>query len=71
MLYSVDRFEGDVAVLIDEDKNTINVIRTQLPAEVKAGDMVRLSDDGYISMPDVTEERRQRILRLQQRLRQG
>ncbi len=69
MLYSIDRLEGDLAVLIDEDENTVTLPRTQLPADVKAGDMLRLTDGEYTIDAEAARARRERILRLQQKLR--
>lgn len=69
MLYSIDRFEGDVAVLIDEEKVGHNILRAQLPADVKAGDMLRLENGQYIPDDDAARARREQILRLQNKLR--
>ncbi len=69
MLYSIDRFEGDVAVLIDEEKVAHNISRAQLPVDVKAGDMLRLENGQYIPDDDAARARREQILRLQNKLR--
>ncbi len=69
MLYSIDRFENDIAVLIDEEKVSHNVLRTQLPAEAKAGDMCRFEDGQYCLDDDAARARREQILRLQNKLR--
>ena len=68
MLYSVDRFEGDVAVLVDEDGNSLNVPRATLPAGVKSGDMLRRQADGFALDTDAAAARRARVLELQNRL---
>jgi len=36
----VDRFEGDFAVCENENKEMINVCRSELPADVKEGDVL-------------------------------
>ena len=66
MLYSVDRFEGDLAVLVDEDGNSRDVPRHRLPAGAKEG----LEADGSFT-PDeeAAARRRARVLALQNRLR--
>ncbi len=69
MLYSIDRFEGDIAVLIDEEKVAHTVPRAQLPADAKAGEMLRLENGQYIPDDDAARARREQILRLQQKLR--
>ena len=70
MLYSVDRFEGDLAVLVDEDGNSRDVPRHRLPAGAKEGAMVRLEAGGSFT-PDeeAAARRRARVLALQNRLR--
>ena len=69
MLYSVDRFEGEYAVLVGEDKTSHSVLRTRLPDSANEGDMVRLTDGEYRLDDAAAEERRERILRLQKKLR--
>lgn len=69
MLYSIDRFEGDIAVLIDEEKVAHNIARTELPADAKAGDMLRLENGQYIPDDDAACARREQILHLQNKLR--
>ena len=68
MLYSLDRFEGNWAVLVDEDGESRDVPRTQLPQEAAEGDMLRERDGVFISDEDVTAARRAEILRLQEKL---
>ncbi len=70
MHYSIDRFEGDVAVLIDEQETVCNVPCTQLPDGAKAGDMLRFEDGRYLPDDEATRARREQILRLQNKLRQ-
>ncbi len=71
MLYSVDRFEGDIAVLIDENETSHCVARAQLPVSAKAGDMLRFEDGLYHLDDDAARVRREQILRLQNKLRRG
>ena len=68
MLYSLDRFEGNWAVLVDEDGESRDVPRTQLPQEAAEGAMLRERDGVFISDEDVTAARRAEILRLQEKL---
>jgi len=40
---TIDRFEGDVAVLlVGEEETVVNVHRSDLPPEVRQGDVLRL-----------------------------
>ena len=69
MLYSIDRFEGDVAVLVDEQACAHDVPRSLLPMGAKVGDMLRLKDGQYLCDDDAARARREQILRLQNKLR--
>ena len=69
MLYSIDRFEGDIAVLINEEETAHTVARAELPADVKVGDMLRVENGQYIPDDDAARARREQILRLQNKLR--
>ena len=69
MLYSIDRFEGDVAVLVDENENTVNVARSLLPTAAHSGDMLRFADGCYTVATDATASRRARVLNSQAKLR--
>ncbi len=71
MLYSIDRFEGDIAVLIDEQEVAHTIPRAQLPAGAKAGDMLRHEDGLYHLDDEAARARRDQILRLQNKLRRG
>ena len=71
MLYSIDRFEGDVAVLVDDDANTVDVMRSLLPPTAQCGDMLRYEGGCYTVDADETATRRARIRRLQDKLRRG
>lgn len=69
MLYSIDRFEGDIAVLIDEDEVAHTVVRTRLPEQIKEGDMLRFENERYVLDDAAASSRREQILRLQNKLR--
>ncbi len=71
MLYSLDRFEGDVAVLVGEDETTLSVPCGELPSAAKPGDMLRPIDGVYAIDTDATQARREQILRLQRKLRRS
>ena len=71
MLYSVDRIEGELAVLVDEDENTVCVQLDKLPSRIKTGEMVRFENEQFVRDADATQARRAKILQLQQKLRRG
>lgn len=71
MLYSIDRFEGNVAVLADEQENTLDVCRDQLPPTAESGDLLRLEGGRYVLDKDATSVRRAQVLGLQEKLRRG
>ena len=67
--YSVDRIEGEYAVLVGDNGPDRPVLLAELPEGVKAGSILRL-EAGVYSL-DATEEqqRRRQILSLQDKLR--
>ena len=70
MLYSVDRIEGSLAVLIDDDEESRVVPLSELPPDTGEGDMLRLDEDGYHKDPEAAAARVAEILALQDALRQ-
>ena len=68
-LWSVDRIEGGVAVLINESGDSSVIALADLPAEVQEGMMLRLVDGVYIVDRAVAEERKNAVLSLQEKLR--
>lgn len=70
MIYAIDRFEEDKAVLCDEEETCVVIDRAELPAEAREGDMLRLENDVYTVDTVLTEQRRARVRALEQRLKQ-
>lgn len=59
MFYSIDRFEGDFAVLIsDEDSSQVITERNNIPQEAEEGSILLLQNGQYIYDADETERRR-------------
>ncbi|MEK3698226.1 DUF3006 domain-containing protein [Paenibacillus sp. FSL R10-2199] len=56
----IDRFEGGYAV-IEFDGKTEDVLRSELPAEVKAGDTLIFKDEEVIIDTEDTASRKERI----------
>ena len=67
-LFSLDRIEGDVAVLIGEDNASCTVPVSVLPS-AETGKMYRKVGDTFVEDSDAEEARRARIQALQNRLR--
>ncbi len=68
ILYVVDRFEGDFAVLENEDGSHKNTYRELLPENVREGDILEFTEDDFIIREDLIRERRDKILKKQKKL---
>ena len=69
MFFAIDRFEGGLAILEDDDERTHQVDRALLPAEARESDVLRLENGVYIVDAEETSRRREAVRRLQERLR--
>ncbi|MCD8106482.1 MAG: DUF3006 domain-containing protein [Oscillospiraceae bacterium] len=67
-LYTVDRFEENIAVLENEDGSHINAPRSLISGNAQEGDILERVENGYIIREDLTRERRERIIGKQKRL---
>lgn len=56
MKFTIDRFEGDFAVVELEDKEMVDLPLSLLPENAKEGDILNITIDN-----DATERRRKRI----------
>lgn len=64
---TIDRFEGDIAVLeVEPERMKVNVPRSDLPEDAKQGDVVRL--EGTVDLEE-TERRRSEIQEQIERLK--
>lgn len=62
---TVDRFEGEFAIIELPDKTMIDVERTKLSPDIKEGDKIYLREDGkWNKDAQATEEARNRIRKL-------
>lgn len=66
--YSVDRIEENIATLIDDDENKVEIDVSQLLKEVKEGDILKFENGKYVLDKDETMKRKERILSLQNRI---
>ena len=64
---TIDRFDGIYAIC--EDKAFFAIETSELPQGAKAGDVLKITDDGALSIDvEETERRRARILEKQKKL---
>lgn len=68
-LYSLDRIEGDSAVLVEDGGTTVVVPINTLPPVRAAGKMYRCVDGRYVEDADAEQARRDAVRTLQNRLR--
>lgn len=60
----IDRFEENFAVCEKENCEMINIELQKLPAGVKAGDILDISEHGITIAPDETAQRKSHIKKL-------
>ena len=68
-MYSVDRIESDLAVLVDDNGQSVSVPVSQLPASIRCGDVLCLQDGIYEFDCASTDTRRSLVLSLQDKIR--
>ncbi|MDY3861891.1 MAG: DUF3006 domain-containing protein [Ruminococcus sp.] len=61
MRYIIDRFEGDTAVLEDENKEFLNVPKSILPENSNESDCLVFKDGKYIIDEETTKELKEEI----------
>ena len=61
MRYFIDRFEGDTAVLEDENKEFLNVPKSILPENSNESDCLVFKDGKYIIDEETTKELKEEI----------
>lgn len=64
MFYTIDRFEGDYAVLEDDDENRVNVKKALLPEMAKESDVLDFDGESYTVNAEETEKRRQSVIEM-------
>ncbi len=60
-MYTIDRFEGDIALLEQQDRNMLEVPRHLLPANAKEGDCLSFDGERYVLNEAETQQRSKRI----------
>lgn len=66
----IDRFEGDIAVA-ETDGGMLDISRDLLPENTAEGDVIVLTDNGYIIDGQATAERRRAMAERLRRLTGG
>lgn len=66
----IDRFEGDFAV-VETDSGMTDILKELLPENAEEGDIILLTDNGYIIDEQATAERRKSIAERFSRLKGG
>lgn len=66
-IYSVDRFEGDFAIL-ESETELIQVLKNSLPEEVQEGDLLAYIESDWKLLSEETESRKQKLIERRQRM---
>lgn len=64
MQITIDRFEGDYAVCEKENREMMDIPKSQLPLDAKEGDLLKKVSGEWILQPDIKKEREDRIQNL-------
>ncbi len=67
-MFIIERFEDDKAVLEDDNGKHSVIIRKNLPHNAKEGDCLILKNGVYSVDSELTKEKREEIIRLQDSL---
>ena len=67
--YSIDRFEANYAICIDNERNSVEILRSRLPKQAREGDWIEVRADGSIViLEEETTAQRAKIKELYHRL---
>ena len=64
MKVSIDRFEGEIAVCEQDNGEILNIEKSRLPENAKAGDVLDIDDDMITIDHDETKQRKEQIKKL-------
>ncbi len=68
MKYSVDRIEENIALCEDDDGNALKLPLNELPQNIREGDIIEKTENGFIIDADETQLRRKKMAELQRNL---
>ncbi len=67
-MLTIDRFEGEYAVCIDENESTMNIHTSLLPTNAKEGDYLEKQNEKYIVDSEKTRLKREELIKFQDSL---
>ncbi len=70
MIYTIDRFEGEFAVL-EHDGGFTDFLRDKLPPEAQEGDLLEWREDSWQILHEDTDSRRQALAERRRRMLEG
>lgn len=68
MKYSVDRIEENIAICEDDDGNVLKLSADELPQEIREGDIIEKTENGFVIDADETQLRRKKMAELQRNI---
>lgn len=60
-MYTIDRFEGNYAVIEDSNQQIIKVEKSIIPKEAKEGDCLRKKANVYVIDIEATKQRTEKV----------
>lgn len=68
MKYSIDRIEENIAICEDDDGNVLKLNVDELPQEIREGDIIEKTENGFVIDADETQLRRKKMAELQRNI---
>ena len=68
MKYSIDRIEENIAVCEGDDGKTVKLRLDELPENIREGDIIVRTENGYTIDTDETSVRRKKMAEMQKKL---
>ncbi len=62
----IDRFEQNFALCEDKEKHMFAIEKTELPAGAKEGDVLRISEEGQLTIDQQETQRRRNVTQKKQ-----
>ena len=68
MKYSIDRIEENIALCEDNDGNVLKLSVDELPQEIREGDIIEKTENGFVIDADETQLRRKKMAEMQRNI---
>ena len=68
MKYSIDRIEENIALCEDDDGNVLKLSVDELPQEIREGDIIEKTENGFVIDADETQLRRKKMAEMQRNI---